>query len=65
MTDYAQVLRDMPRRDNTAYHKAMKEAREAFAAAEVALGGPVKISSEVSLNDRGDYIMTMTFTPDT
>lgn len=55
----------MPRRDNTAYHKAMKEAREAFAAAEVALGGPVKISSEVSQNDRGDYIMTMTFTPDT
>jgi Flp pilus assembly protein TadG len=53
LTAIAKAVADMPRRDNTAYHQAMARAREAFAEAEAALGGPVTMKVKVKTKGSG------------
>ena len=52
---------DMPRRDNSVYHQAMAEARQAFADAEAALGGPIKMKAKAKLKRDGRYVVKWTF----
>lgn len=55
------AVADSPRRDNSAYHKAMTEARLAFESAERALGGPVEVKIKTKLKRSGKYIVKWTF----
>lgn len=50
-----------PRRDNSAYHKAIAEARQAFEAAEAALGGPVRLKTKARMKADGEYVVKWTF----
>lgn len=50
-----------PKRDNSAYHQAIAEARRAFEDAEVALGGPVEVRAKTKMKRNGDYIVKWTF----
>ena len=50
-----------PRRDNTTYHKAIAEARQAFEAAEAALGGPVRLKTKTRMKGDGEYVVKWTF----
>lgn len=59
--DIMQALRDMPRRDNTAYHRFVNEARQAFTVAERQLSGPVDASAEYHSTDDA-VIVTFVFT---
>jgi len=62
--DMAAVLKavaDSPKRDNSAYHKAMAEAREAFQAAEAQLGGLVTVKTKTKLKNNGKYIVKWVF----
>ncbi len=52
---------DSPRRDNSAYQKAMAEARRSFEAAEAALGGVVKVRMKSKLKRNGKYVVKWTF----
>lgn len=52
---------DSPRRDNSAYHEAMAQARLAFEAAEKALGGPVRLKMKTKKTRRGKYKVKWTF----
>jgi hypothetical protein len=61
MTALAKAVADSPKRDNSAYHKAMAEAREAFAKAEIELGGPVEVSTKGKMKRNGDYVVKWTF----
>jgi hypothetical protein len=58
------ALADSPKRDNSAYHKAMAEARQAFEAAEKAFGGRVKVKTKTKSKPNGDYVVKWTFKPD-
>ena len=42
LTALLKEVAETPKRDNSAYHAAMAEARQAFEKAEAALGGPVR-----------------------
>ncbi len=53
LTGIAKAVADMPRRDNSSYHQAMAQAREAFAEAEAALGGPVTMKVKVKTKGSG------------
>lgn len=57
------AVADSPRRDNTAYHKAMAEARQAFENAETALGGPVQAKLKTKQKRNGDYVVKWIFRP--
>jgi hypothetical protein len=57
------VMADSPRRDNTAYHTAMAQARQAFEEAEAALGGPVQVKTKVKTKRGGKYVVKWTFKP--
>jgi hypothetical protein len=61
MTALVKAVADSPRRDNSVYHKAMAEAREAFAKAESELGGPVEVRTKGKLKRNGDYVVKWTF----
>lgn len=61
MTALLQEVADSPKRDNTAYHKAMAEARKAFADAEQALGAPLKVKIKTKIKPNGDYVVKWTF----
>ncbi|MFD1328793.1 hypothetical protein [Mycoplana ramosa] len=50
-----------PRRDNSAYHAAVAEARRAFENAETALGGPVKVKMKTKIKRNGSYVVKWTF----
>lgn len=65
-TDMNAILKavaDAPRRDNSAYHKAMAEARAAFEAAETAFDGAVSLSIKVKTKKNGDRVVKFTFSP--
>lgn len=54
-------IADSPKRDNSAYHLAMAEARQAFEDAEVALGGPVRVRTKTKLKRSGEFTVKWTF----
>ena len=64
--DMAAVLKavaESPKRDNSAYHKAMAEAREAFEQAEALLGGSVDVRTKTKVKRNGEYVVKWTFKP--
>ena len=61
MTALVKEVADSPKRDNSAYHAAMAEARQAFEKAESALGGPVSVKTKTKLKRNGDYVVKWTF----
>ncbi|WP_431320487.1 hypothetical protein [Rhizobium sp. YTU87027] len=56
-----QAVADSPRRDNSAYHMAIAEARQAFEAAEAALGGPVQVKTKTKMKRSGEYVVKWVF----
>ena len=52
---------ESPKRDNSVYHKAIAEARQAFEEAESALGGPVEVRTKTKIKRNGDYVVKWTF----
>ncbi|PTM96336.1 hypothetical protein [Mycoplana dimorpha] len=62
--DTAALLKEIaetPKRDNSAYHRAVAEARHAFAQAEIALGGAVRLQTKAKLKRSGKYVVKWTF----
>lgn len=55
------AVAESPRRDNSAYHKAIAEARQAFEDAEATLGGPVEVRTKTKTKRNGDYVVKWTF----
>lgn len=55
------AIADSPKRDNSVYHRAMAEARQAFEAAEIALGGPVRVRTRTKMKRSGEYTVKWTF----
>jgi hypothetical protein len=55
------AIAESPKRDNSAYHQAIAEARQAFKEAEIALGGPVEVRTKTKMKRNGDYIVKWTF----
>ncbi|QRM54355.1 hypothetical protein [Sinorhizobium sp. BG8] len=55
------ALAESPKRDNSAYHRAIAEARQAFEDAELALGGPVRVRTKTKLKRSGEYTVKWTF----
>lgn len=55
------ALADTPKRDNSAYHEAISQARRAFEEAEAALGGPVSVKIKTKTKRNGDYVVKWTF----
>lgn len=56
-------LANGPKRDNSAYHRAMAEARQAFESAEAALGGAVRVKTKTKVKANGDIVVKWTFRP--
>lgn len=54
-------LAESPKRDNSAYHKALAEARFAFEAAETALGRPVSVKTKVKHKKNGEIVVKWVF----
>ena len=54
-------IAETPKRDNSAYHRAIAEARHAFAQAEIALGGAVGLRTKSKLKRSGKYVVKWTF----
>ena len=57
------AIADSPRRDNSSYHDAMAQARQAFEAAEEAIGGPVRVKTKIKTKRNGDYVVKWIFKP--
>jgi hypothetical protein len=57
------AIADSPRRDNSSYHDAMAQARQAFEAAEEAIGGPVRVKTKFKTKRNGDYVVKWIFKP--
>ncbi|MEN3147886.1 hypothetical protein ABCW43_11260 [Neorhizobium sp. IRAMC:178] len=55
------AVAESPKRDNSVYHKAIAEARQAFEDAEAALGGPVEVRTKSKVKRNGDYVVKWTF----
>lgn len=55
------AIAQSPKRDNSAYHQAIAEARRAFEDAEIALGGPVRVRTKTKMKRRGEYVVKWTF----
>lgn len=55
------AIANSPKRDNSVYHTAMAEARQAFEDAESALGGPVRLKTKTKLKPGGEYTVKWTF----
>lgn len=62
MTALMKAVADSPKRDNSAYHKAMAEARQAFESAEALLGGPVEVQTKTKMKRSGKYVVKWIFT---
>ncbi|KKX30427.1 hypothetical protein [Rhizobium sp. LC145] len=63
MAALLKAVAESPKRDNSAYHKAIAEAREAFEQAEVLLGGPVEVRTKTKVKRNGEYVVKWTFKP--
>ncbi|WP_037077085.1 hypothetical protein [Neorhizobium vignae] len=61
MSAVMKAVAESPKRDNSAYHKAIAEARQAFEEAEAALGGPVEVRTKTKIKRNGDYVVKWTF----
>ncbi|MCD2183270.1 hypothetical protein [Rhizobium sp. GN54] len=61
MRALVKAVAESPRRDNSAYHQAIAEARQAFEAAEAALGGPVRLKTKTRMKGDGEYVVKWTF----
>ena len=61
MSALLKEVAESPKRDNSVYHKAIAEARQAFEDAESALGGPVKVRTKTKMKRNGDYVVKWTF----
>ncbi|SFB64260.1 hypothetical protein SAMN03159496_06444 [Rhizobium sp. NFR07] len=61
MTALIKAVADTPRRDNSAYHQAIADAREMFGQAEAALGGPVTVTTKAKLKANGKYVVKWVF----
>lgn len=59
--DLFKAMAEGPKRDNSAYHKAIAEARQAFESAEATLGGPVKVKTKTKVKGNGTYTVKWTF----
>ncbi len=55
------AIAESPKRDNSAYHHAITEARQAFEDAEMALGGPVRVRTKTKMKRNGEYVVKWTF----
>jgi hypothetical protein len=55
------AIADSPKRDNSVYHQAMAEARQAFEDAETELGGPVQVKMKTKRKRSGAYVVKWTF----
>lgn len=55
------AIADSPKRDNSIYHQAMAQARQAFEDAEVELGGPVEVKMKTKRKRSGAYSVKWTF----
>ncbi|WP_455269956.1 hypothetical protein [Rhizobium herbae] len=55
------AIADSPKRDNSAYHRAMAEARQAFEDAEIALGRPVRVRTKTKMKRNGEFTVKWTF----
>lgn len=64
MAAFLKEIADTPKRDNSAYHAAIAEARRAFEKAEAAIGGPVKLKTKTKMKRNGDYVVKWTFKRD-
>lgn len=58
-----QAMAYAPKRDNSAYHKAMAEARQAFEQAEQTLGGPVRVKTVTKRKTNGNFVVKWIFKP--
>lgn len=63
MSELMRLVAKSPRRDNSAYHQAMADARQAFEAAQAAFDGPVRAKVKTRLKRNGDYVVKFTFKP--
>jgi hypothetical protein len=63
MAALLKAVAESPKRDNSAYHKAMAEARHAFEDAEKMLGAPVQVLTKTKTKRNGDYVVKWTFKP--
>jgi hypothetical protein len=63
MAALVKAVADGPKRDNSAYHEAMAEARKQFDEAEAALGGPVRLKIKTKRKRNGDYVVKWVFKP--
>ncbi len=61
LTALFKAVAESPKRDNTAYHKALAEARQAFEAAELAFGGAFGVQTKTKMKRNGDYVVKWTF----
>jgi hypothetical protein len=58
----AKAVADTPRRDNTAYHEAMAQARRAFEEAQAAFGEQsVQLKMKTKIKRNGDHVVKWTF----
>ncbi len=57
------AIADSPKRDNSVYHEAMAQARQAFQDAEAELGGPVAVKMKTKRKRNGAYVVKWTFRP--
>lgn len=61
MTALFNAVAQSPKRDNSVYHRAMAEARQAFETAELALGGALRVQTKTKMKRNGDYVVKWTF----
>ncbi|MCK8779170.1 hypothetical protein M0654_04145 [Rhizobium sp. NTR19] len=61
MSAVLKAVADSPKRENSTYHKAMADARQIFAEAEEALGGPVTFKIKTKTKRNGKHIVKWTF----
>jgi hypothetical protein len=55
------AVADSPKRDNSAYHRAMAEARQAFEDAVSAIGAPIQLKTKIKKKPNGDHVVKWTF----
>jgi hypothetical protein len=61
LTALFKAVAEIPKRDNSAYHKALAEARQAFEAAELALGGTFRVQTKTKTKRNGDFVVKWIF----
>jgi hypothetical protein len=55
------AVAESPKRDNSAYHQAMAEARRAFEDAQASLGAHVEVRTKTKIKHNGDHVVKWTF----